>query len=98
MPQLKSLRLFPSMWSDDLQRRHPGIDDPTEPDGIGETAVDISGNEMLRQSKWQGNFTLNYNKPIRGDWAFFSRTDVLYTGSQWVGAGQPGQGAGLSPT
>ena len=79
---LKSLRLFPSLWSDTSGGGDFGAD---EPDGIGDSA-DISGNKMLRQSKWQGNFTLNYNKPIRNDWAFFSRTDVLYTGSQWVGA------------
>jgi len=79
--ELLSLRLFPSLWSDS---GGSGFGDPV-PDGIGDSA-DISGNEMLRQSKWQGNFTLNYNKPIRNDWAFYSRTDVLYTGSQWVGA------------
>lgn len=70
---LKSLRLFPSFWND------------TDGDGLGDSA-DISGKELLRQSEWQGNFSLNYSKPISGDWEFYSRSDVLYTGAQWVGA------------
>ncbi|MFQ5635712.1 MAG: TonB-dependent receptor, partial [Gammaproteobacteria bacterium] len=53
--------------------------------GIGD-AGDISGNELLRQSKWQGNFTLNYERSVFGDWSVYSRSDVLYTGAQWVGA------------
>jgi outer membrane receptor protein involved in Fe transport len=78
--ELASLRLFPSLWND---AGGTGWDEPL-PDGRGDP-VDISGNEMLRQSEWQGNFTLNYNKPIGNSWAFYSRSDVLYTGSQWVG-------------
>jgi len=70
---LRSLRLFPSFWND------------SNGDGVGDSA-DISGKELLRQSKWQGNATLNYVKPIRGEWGFYSRTDFLYQGPQWVGA------------
>ncbi|MBT8442625.1 MAG: TonB-dependent receptor plug domain-containing protein [Gammaproteobacteria bacterium] len=70
---LRSLRLFPSFWND------------TNGDGVGDTA-DISGQELLRQSKWQGNATLNYIRQIRGEWEFYSRTDFLYQGPQWVGA------------
>jgi len=71
--QLASYRLFPSFWND------------ADGDGTGDLA-DVSGNELLRQSKWQGNATLNYVKPLRALWEFYSRTDVLYQGSQWVGA------------
>jgi iron complex outermembrane receptor protein len=76
--ELASFRLFPSFWND------------TDGDGRGDNA-DISGKELLRQSKWQGNATLNYVKPLdtqslNDQWSFYSRTDVLYTGAQWVGA------------
>jgi hypothetical protein len=76
--ELASYRLFPSFWNDQND------------DGTGDLA-DISGNELLRQSKLQGNATLNYAKPLNtqaldDQWSFYSRTDVLYTGAQWVGA------------
>ena len=71
--ELASLRLFPSFWND------------PDGDGTGNNA-DISGKELLRQSKWQGNATLGYMRPITNQWAIYSRTDVLYTGYQWVGA------------
>jgi iron complex outermembrane receptor protein len=71
--ELASLRLFPSFWNDQ------------NGDGTGDSG-DISGKELLRQSKWQGNATLNYRKPVTNEWDFYSRTDVLYTGWQWVGA------------
>ena len=47
---------------------------------------DVSGNELLRQSSVQGNLTLNYRRAIRADMDWYLRTDVLYTGKQWVGA------------
>ena len=47
---------------------------------------DVSGNELLRQSSVQGNLTLNYRRAFRGDMEWYLRTDVLYTGKQWVGA------------
>ena len=49
-------------------------------------AGDVSGNELLRQSSVQGNLTLNYRRAFRGDMDWYVRTDVLYTGKQWVGA------------
>jgi len=69
---LKSLRLFPSLWKD------------SNGDGIGDSAS-IKGNDLLRQSEWQGNGSLNYERPVFGDWSFYSRTDAFYTGEQWVG-------------
>ncbi len=71
--EIASFRQFPSMWRD------------TNGDGVGD-AVDVSGKELHRQSEWQGNVSLSYSRPVRGDWEFFSRTDWLYTGAQWVGA------------
>ena len=47
---------------------------------------DVSGNELLRQSAVQGNLTLNYRRAFRGDMEWYLRTDVLYTGKQWVGS------------
>jgi len=69
---LAGLRLFPEFWVDN------------DGDGQGDP-VSIKGNELLRQSKLQGFFTLNYAKPISGEWEFYSRSDFLYTGEQWVG-------------
>ena len=47
---------------------------------------DVSGNELLRQSSVQGNLTVNYRRALRGDMEWYLRTDILYTGKQWVGA------------
>ena len=47
---------------------------------------DVSGNELLRQSAVQGNLTLNYRRAFRNDMEWYVRSDVLYTGKQWVGA------------
>ncbi|MCY3940860.1 MAG: TonB-dependent receptor [Gammaproteobacteria bacterium] len=47
---------------------------------------DVSGNELLRQSAVQSNLTLNYRRAFRNDMEWYVRTDVLYTGKQWVGA------------
>ena len=47
---------------------------------------DVSGNTLLRQSNHQGNLTLNYRRSLRGDMEWYLRTDVLYTGKQWIGA------------
>jgi len=47
---------------------------------------DVSGNELLRQSATQASLTLNYRRAFRGDLEWYVRTDVLYTGKQWVGA------------
>ena len=71
--KIASFSQFPSLWND------------IDGDGIGD-AVDISGQDVHRQSEWQGNASLSYSKPVRGEWEFFSRSDVFYQGSQWVGA------------
>lgn len=47
---------------------------------------EVSGNELLRQSSVQGNLTLNYRRAFRNNLEWYLRTDVLYTGKQWVGA------------
>ena len=47
---------------------------------------DVAGNTLLRQSEVQGNLTLNYRRALRGDMDWYLRTDILYTGKQWVGA------------
>ena len=47
---------------------------------------DVAGNTLLRQSEVQGNLTLNYRRALRGGMDWYLRTDVLYTGKQWVGA------------
>ena len=47
---------------------------------------DVAGNTLLRQSEVQGNLTLNYRRAFRGDMEWYLRTDVMYTGKQWIGA------------
>jgi iron complex outermembrane receptor protein len=70
---LATYRLFPSFWTD------------TNGDGRGDSG-DISGKTVLRQSKIQGNATVDYRRPIFTEWDFYTRGDVLYQGSQWVGS------------
>lgn len=47
---------------------------------------DVAGKTLLRQSETQGNLTLNYRRAFRADMDWYVRTDVLYTGRQWIGA------------
>ncbi len=47
---------------------------------------DVTGNSLLRQSEVQANATLNYRRAFRGNMEWYVRTDVLYTGKQWIGA------------
>ena len=47
---------------------------------------DVSGNSLLRQSEVQANATINYRRTLRGNTDWYVRTDVLYTGKQWIGA------------
>ena len=70
---LASFRRFPSFWED------------TNGDGKGDKG-DISGQKVLRQSEWQGNFTADYRRPVHQDWDWYTRGDVLYQSSQWVGS------------
>ena len=46
---------------------------------------DVSGNTILRQSEWQANASLSYRRPLRADWDFYTRADLLYQGEQFVG-------------
>ncbi len=71
--ELATYRRLPSFWQD------------TNGDGKGDKG-DVSGNEVLRQSEWQGNFTVNYRRPVYQDWDWYNRADVTYQSSQWVGA------------
>ena len=94
--ELATFSQFPSAWCDPGPGGRPADTvNATRPDGtpvpdscyggdgIGD-AVNVDGKEVLRSAEWQGNATLNYRQPIGGgDWEFFSRSDLLYTGSQW---------------
>ncbi|MDH3511188.1 MAG: TonB-dependent receptor [Gammaproteobacteria bacterium] len=70
---LATYRRLPTFWED------------TNGDGKGDKG-DVSGNDVLRQSTWQGNFTVDYRRPVYQDWDWYNRADVLYQSSQWVGA------------
>jgi iron complex outermembrane receptor protein len=57
------------------------IEFPTySPDG------DVSGNQILRTSEWQGNAGARYSAPLRGDTEWYVRTDVSYRGKQFADA------------
>jgi iron complex outermembrane receptor protein len=47
---------------------------------------DISGNTVLRQSEWKGNFTLDYRVPLANTFEFFARGDLIYQGEQFADA------------
>jgi iron complex outermembrane receptor protein len=47
---------------------------------------DVGGNSLLRQSEVQANATINYRRALRGNTDWYVRTDVMYTGKQWIGA------------
>jgi iron complex outermembrane receptor protein len=45
---------------------------------------DVSGNRILRLSKWQWNAGAGYSAPLRGDSRWFFRTDASYRGEQFA--------------
>ena len=51
---------------------------------------DVSGNQLLRQSKIQWNANLAYRAPLFGDWEWYGRVDANYQSKQYVGADNQG--------
>jgi iron complex outermembrane receptor protein len=47
---------------------------------------DVSGNQVLRQSEWQGSLSLDYRAPLGGELAWFARGDLIYKGEQFADA------------
>jgi iron complex outermembrane receptor protein len=47
---------------------------------------DVSGNQILRTSEWQGNVGGRWSTPVREDSEFYVRTDVAYRGKQFADA------------
>ena len=47
---------------------------------------DVSGNQILRTSEWQGNAGARWSAPLRGDSEWYLRGDVAYRGKQFADA------------
>lgn len=47
---------------------------------------DVSGNKLLRQSKWQANASATYTDQLTDDFDWYARGDLIYIGKQFVGA------------
>ncbi len=43
----------------------------------------FSGNELSRVPAWTGNFSTQFTDHLTGDWGWYVRGDVNYTGSMW---------------
>jgi iron complex outermembrane receptor protein len=43
----------------------------------------FNGNELSRVPAWTGNFSTTYTDHLTGDWQWYVRGDVNYTGSMW---------------
>ncbi len=51
---------------------------------------DVSGNQLLRQSEWQANGSLIYNRQLTNDWEWFTRADVTYQDEWYIGSDNQG--------
>ena len=47
---------------------------------------DVSGNKLLRQSKWQANGTVTYRDQLTDNFDWYTRGDLIYIGKQFIGA------------
>jgi len=47
---------------------------------------DVSGNQVLRQSEWQGSLSLDYRAPLGSAFQWFMRGDLIYQGEQFADA------------
>jgi outer membrane receptor protein involved in Fe transport len=46
---------------------------------------DVSGNTMLRQPEWMGSASLSYDRPLTGDWNWYTRGDISYQSDVYTG-------------
>jgi len=88
----ESYSLFPSFYTPDPTCTPQAIlalpADQQSPKSVAcrEISGNVSGNQLLRQSEWQGSATLDYSRPLRDDWSWFTRADVTYQGKWYVGS------------
>lgn len=47
-------------------------------------ALDVSGNTLPQFPKWSGALSSTYTDSLTGEWDWFARGDVVYTGEQYV--------------
>ncbi|MEQ8507769.1 MAG: TonB-dependent receptor [Rhodospirillaceae bacterium] len=47
---------------------------------------DVSGNKLLRQSKWQANASATYRDQLNDNFDWYIRSDFTYIGKQFIGA------------
>jgi len=46
---------------------------------------DVSGNTQMRVPEWTASATLEYERPLMGDWDWYARTDANYLSKIYVG-------------
>lgn len=47
-------------------------------------ALDVSGNTLPQFAKWSGALSSTYTDSLTGEWDWFARGDLIYTGKQYV--------------
>ena len=46
---------------------------------------DVSGNTLLRQPEWMSSASLSYERPLTGDWDWYTRGDISYQSDVYTG-------------
>ncbi|MCB1597666.1 MAG: TonB-dependent receptor, partial [Gammaproteobacteria bacterium] len=46
---------------------------------------DVSGNTLLRQPEWMSSASLSYERPLTGDWNWYTRGDISYQSDIYTG-------------
>ena len=46
---------------------------------------DVSGNTLLRQPEWMGSASLSYDRPLTGEWNWYTRGDISYQSDVYTG-------------
>ncbi len=46
---------------------------------------DVSGNTLLRQPEWMGSASLSYDRPLTGEWNWYTRGDFSYQSDVYTG-------------
>jgi outer membrane receptor protein involved in Fe transport len=90
--------LFPSFYTTDPTCTPEAIQAISDPDPDAEERLqnekagecqsmsgNLSGNTQMRQPEWTGSASLTYERPLAGDWNWFTRADANYQSKIYVG-------------
>ena len=97
--RLDSLALFPSFYTSNPACAPAAIQTLTDPNPATsqneaqdqlasqcrELSGDVSGHPQMRQPEWTASASLDYRRPVRGDWSFTSSLSGSYVGKIYVG-------------